>query len=450
MDNGGYIRADGGLGVGVAPSSTNVINVSVNQNARTALAISNTTSGTAAQSAVFLTTDSSAGLSLFAYSNGFTSSGLAIPNTGLLAANSSMSGGLNIATQAAGAPLKFHTVSTFAGRVDSNQNLVWGYDANAVLMSATTPSVQFHTSGAASGAFSLVHWGATANANIGNVLMLARSGSSTIGTNTILASGNTAGRVAVLGANGTTFDVGAEVRWIVDGTPGASNDMPMREDHFTRADGASALNTNPVLSLGSNNRVTVNSALNLYVGTVSNPLPAAPTISAAQGDLTYISNAFGTGYPGLGHHDGSNWKYSAEDEINTSHTPTLALATPGTSTFTYTVQSFKFWRSGKRVNFDVEVTCSTWAIGTGTGNLRLSLPHTVRNSAPLSLCTARINGAGFAALRGVVCHATPILNAAYLELQTQAANAEPVTITGALMTTASALTVRVQGSYEIA
>ena len=71
-------------------------------------------------------------------------------------------------------------------------------------------------------------------------IILGRSKSATKGTNTIVASGDTLGAISFSGANGTSFDQAANIVAFVDGTPGASGDMPGRLVFSTTADGASS------------------------------------------------------------------------------------------------------------------------------------------------------------------------------------------------------------------
>jgi len=72
----------------------------------------------------------------------------------------------------------------------------------------------------------------------GTILNLQKSKSATIGTNTIVASGDGLGEIYFLGANGTSFSNAAAIIAQVDGTPGASNDMPGRLLFSTTADGS--------------------------------------------------------------------------------------------------------------------------------------------------------------------------------------------------------------------
>ena len=64
-----------------------------------------------------------------------------------------------------------------------------------------------------------------------------RSKSSTVGTNTVVASGDNIGNIVFAGADGTGFIRAASISTVVDGTPG-TNDMPGRLVFSTTADGA--------------------------------------------------------------------------------------------------------------------------------------------------------------------------------------------------------------------
>lgn len=59
-------------------------------------------------------------------------------------------------------------------------------------------------------------------------------------TNTIVQSGDETGVIEFLGANGTGYNATAQILSYVDGTPGASNDMPGRLVFATTSDGAAS------------------------------------------------------------------------------------------------------------------------------------------------------------------------------------------------------------------
>ena len=78
-----------------------------------------------------------------------------------------------------------------------------------------------------------------ANSN-GPRLYISKSRGSTVGTNTIVASGDELGSIEFRGANGSGYDAAASITALVDGTPGSNNDMPGRLVFSTTADGASS------------------------------------------------------------------------------------------------------------------------------------------------------------------------------------------------------------------
>jgi hypothetical protein len=74
----------------------------------------------------------------------------------------------------------------------------------------------------------------------GPVLYLAKSRSGTVGTNTIVQSGDELGTIDFRGANGSAYDSGATIQAFVDGTPGSSSDMPGRLVFSTTRDNAAS------------------------------------------------------------------------------------------------------------------------------------------------------------------------------------------------------------------
>ena len=73
----------------------------------------------------------------------------------------------------------------------------------------------------------------------GAQVILAKSGGSNVGDNTLVSNGNTIGQISFQGADGTEFVPAASIASEVDGTPGA-NDMPGCLVFSTTADGASS------------------------------------------------------------------------------------------------------------------------------------------------------------------------------------------------------------------
>jgi hypothetical protein len=104
----------------------------------------------------------------------------------------------------------------------------------------STNSARFQIEGSGSNdnyALSIVsnYAGGTSGAQV----ILAKSGGSSVGDNTLVLSGNTIGQINFQGADGTEFVEAAKISAEVDGTAG-SNDMPGRLVFSTTADGASS------------------------------------------------------------------------------------------------------------------------------------------------------------------------------------------------------------------
>jgi len=83
--------------------------------------------------------------------------------------------------------------------------------------------------------------GFAADATTSGSIALSKSRSGTTGTNTIVQSGDVLGKITGYGADGTNYDAAAEIRFEVDGTPGAGTDMPGRIIFATSTDGTATL-----------------------------------------------------------------------------------------------------------------------------------------------------------------------------------------------------------------
>jgi hypothetical protein len=88
---------------------------------------------------------------------------------------------------------------------------------------------------------------------------LVKSRNGSIGGNTIVANGDNLGNINWVGANGTGFTDAASIKAEVDGTPGASNDMPGRLVFSTTADEAGSVTE----------RMRITSDGNVGIGTTS-------------------------------------------------------------------------------------------------------------------------------------------------------------------------------------
>ena len=126
-------------------------------------------------------------------------------------------------------------------RIDSNGRLLVGTSSalsNVARFGAdATPTTQFLTNTESwSTGLGLINYSPSGFAP---ALTFGLSGSSTVGTNAVVSSGNRLGLITFNGNDGTNFEEGARIEAFVDGTPGA-NDMPGRLVFSTTADGAAS------------------------------------------------------------------------------------------------------------------------------------------------------------------------------------------------------------------
>jgi hypothetical protein len=148
-------------------------------------------------------------------------------------------------------------------RIDSSGRLLVGTSTarSNFLNSTVDAQVQIERSGEGTGELSLVRNVASTS---GPLLLFGKSRGATVGSNTIVNSGDQLGWISFGGSDGTEFVQGASIIAEVDGTPGA-NDMPGRLVFSTTADGAS----------GTTERMRINAAGALKASTNGTYLSAS-------------------------------------------------------------------------------------------------------------------------------------------------------------------------------
>lgn len=165
------------------------------------------------------------------------STGLAVTGTGLVSANSS-GNAFEIRQTGAGNAL----VVEDSANPDATPFVV---NNNGVLLSGNTTSAQFnHYSSAMRVQIShtssnMAQLATFADDAFGADVVFTKSRAASIGTNTVVSSGDALGNLIFIGADGTNYVRAAQISAAVDGTPG-TNDMPGRLVFSTTADGASS------------------------------------------------------------------------------------------------------------------------------------------------------------------------------------------------------------------
>ena len=273
-----------------------------------------------------LSTSSSGGAAYFHYCYNSTSTALrfSVQDSGQVVINSA----------ASTAPFIARVNNAESLRIDSSGRLLVGTSSaiSNVARFGTdfTPGAQFVTNTASwNTGLGLINY---AGGGFAPALTFGLSSSSTIGTNTLVSSGNRLGVISFNGNDGTNFEEAARIEAFVDGTPGA-NDMPGRLVFFTTADGAAT----------PTERVRITSTGELLIGT---------TTTTANGGKLQVSN--GITFPAT---------QVACTDVNTlddyeegTWTPTLSSG--GTSPV-YTDQIGRYTKIGNLVCFTMSIKLST-------------------------------------------------------------------------------------------
>ena len=151
--------------------------------------------------------------------------------------------GGNYGLEFASASLNLLTAGSERARIDSSGRLLVGTSSarSNFYNSTATSLVQFEGTGGGGSASqaSLALINNSSSAGDSPYLLIGRSKGSTIGSNTVISSGDSIGRVSFQASDGAEFVEAASIEAFVDGTPGA-NDMPGRLVFSTTADGASS------------------------------------------------------------------------------------------------------------------------------------------------------------------------------------------------------------------
>jgi hypothetical protein len=113
---------------------------------------------------------------------------------------------------------------------------VGGVASQGGLFAGRQSTFQVHSTSSGHELAALGSWVADA---FGAELYFMKSRNATIGSHTVVQSGDEIGALYFGGSDGTDFEVGASIEVFVDGTPG-NNDMPGRFSFHTTPDGSAA------------------------------------------------------------------------------------------------------------------------------------------------------------------------------------------------------------------
>jgi hypothetical protein len=125
--------------------------------------------------------------------------------------------------------MSFWTNESERCRIDSSGRLLVGTSSSSL-------SQQIESASTGGNNLGVIRYN---NGSGGSEVVLAHSRSNSIGTNTVVSSGDRLGDILFRGGDGTNYIDAASISAQVDGTPGA-NDMPGRLVFSTTADGASS------------------------------------------------------------------------------------------------------------------------------------------------------------------------------------------------------------------
>lgn len=128
---------------------------------------------------------------------------------------------------------------------------------------------------------------------VGAYFLLYKNRNATVGGNTIVQNGDELGTIVFGGANGTGYTNGAAISAAVDGTPGATNDMPGSLRFYTTPDNSGTLTERARFDSAGNfgiGTLTPKDALQLRNGTAVTPYDSAGSNGSIYGFNHYYNS----------------------------------------------------------------------------------------------------------------------------------------------------------------
>jgi hypothetical protein len=176
--------------------------------------------------------------------------------------------------------------------------------------------------------FSMVRYAAAAGAPN---LYFGKSRGATVGTNTIVSSNDPLGNIIFTGANGTGYDTAAYIQGSVDGTPGASGDMPGRLTFWTTPDGSATPAERMRIDSSGNVGIGVSPSTKLDVSGTSRYTFNVSNAYTLQTSLNAAGSAFADDYKNALSHI---WQTSGTERmrINSSGNVGIGTSSPTTKT----------------------------------------------------------------------------------------------------------------------
>lgn len=194
--------------------------------------------------------------------------------------------------------------------IRDNGNVIIGHTTGLLVGPTSVANIQLHGSGNAS-QIGISQWFSASTQ--GPRLVFSKSRSDSIGTYSIVQSGDTLGEIRFYGDDGTDIlTEGARIVAYVDGTPGA-NDMPTRMVFLTTPDGSStpaeAMQITSGKSVVVGNAAIATAAADgfLYITSCAGAPTGTPTTFTGR-----VPVVFDTTNARLYYHHGGAWHYSAQ------------------------------------------------------------------------------------------------------------------------------------------
>ena len=213
---------------------------------------------------------------------------------------------------------------TEAFRIDNNGRLLIGTTDIDSVSDGEVPQIISKATDSTAGAAFVRH-----SANTGGCgIYLAKSRNATIGSNTIVQSGDELGRITFSGDDGTNLNTqGAQIAAHVDGTPG-ENDMPGRLSFYTTADSAANVTERVridsagavILSNTFNSNSDISPALCIGSSSFSRPGIVIRGNTTNKGDISFCDNSGSDSSEGVSEglirydHDGDYMCFHAADD----------------------------------------------------------------------------------------------------------------------------------------